>query len=112
MTKYHARPVIVNGERMDSQAEARKYQELLLWQQAGIIRNLKVHPRYELIPPFECRDGRVRGIWYEADFEYFDEALGETVVLDVKGMQTAVFKLKSKLFRWRYPDVLFVVEAA
>ena len=110
MSKYHAVKVRLDGHCFDSKAEAAKYSELLLLQGAGLIRNLEVHPVYELIPAF-CHQGhKERATRYEADFRYDDEALGVQVVLDVKGIVTAVFALKRKLLLWRYPNIYFVVE--
>jgi hypothetical protein len=110
MSKYHAVKVRLDGHCFDSKAEAAKYSELLLLQGAGLIRNLEVHPVYELIPAFTHSGKRILATRYEADFCYYDEALGVTVVLDVKGVETAVFKLKRKLLLWRYPNIYFVVE--
>jgi hypothetical protein len=38
-----------------------------------------------------------------ADFRYHEN--GRLVVEDTKGMETAVFKIKAKLFRYRYPTI-------
>ena len=35
------------------------------------------------------------------------QKLGQTVVVDFKGMRTEAYKLKAKLFRQRYPDLVF-----
>jgi len=43
----------------------------------------------------------VRAAWYEADFQYYDNGI---VVEDVKGKETALFRLKWKLVRRLYPQ--------
>jgi hypothetical protein len=40
---------------------------------------------------------------YRADWVYVED--GRTVVEDYKGFQTAVFKLKAKIFRFKFPDI-------
>ena len=112
MSKYHARKKTLDGFTFDSLAESRKYEELLLLQGAGQIHSLEVHPVYELIPAF-CHNGKKeRRTTYESDFRYYDEALGVTVTLDVKGVRTQAYRLKRKLLLWRYPNIYFVEESA
>lgn len=106
MSKYHARPVTAEGHRFDSQAEYRRYLELQLLERAGTIAAVQVHPRYELLP----KAGDCRAVHYEADFAYTEQ--GRSIVEDVKGVETPVFKIKLNLFRRRYPDLeLRIVEA-
>jgi len=53
-----------------------------------------------------------RALYYEADFEYYEDNAGVPpthVVEDVKGMETAVYRLKRRLFIWQYPETRFVV---
>jgi hypothetical protein len=109
-SKYSAHPVKIDGYHFDSHAEAGRYAELRILQQGGEIARLEVHPRFELQTAFVINGGKVRPIYYEADFEYF---IGQKhIVEDVKGMQTDVFKLKRKMFEYRYPDIeLRIVEA-
>ena len=102
MSKYRNKRVELDGYRFDSQAEARRYQELRLLHQAGEIHKLVVHPRYTLLEPFECKGVRYRSIVYEGDFEYVEN--GKRICEDVKGKVTAVFALKKKLFVNRYGD--------
>ena len=99
--KYGNKKVEVFGIRFDSTKEGRRYQELLLLQKAGVISNLKVQPKFELIPRIVA-NGKVveRACNYIADFSYTEN--GETVVEDVKGFKTDVYKMKRKLLRWRY----------
>jgi hypothetical protein len=103
--KYRNRRTVIDGIPFDSQAEARRWQELKLLEAAGEIRYLQRQPRYELQPAFRRKDGtRVRAITYTADFVYID-SLGFHIVEDVKGKATEVFKLKRKLFMFRYPHI-------
>ena len=104
--KYNARRVTLDGYTFDSAAEANRYAELKLAGRAGEISGLRVHPRYRLQEGFNTADGeRVRPIYYIADFEYIED--GIIVAEDVKGVKTAVFKLKEKLFKYRYPEIDF-----
>lgn len=48
-------------------------------------------------------NGKKHKIEYVADFMY-DEA-GKTIVEDVKGMKTEVFKIKHKLFEKKYLEL-------
>lgn len=105
MSKYGNKPVKADGHRFDSQAEYRRYCELLLLQKAGEITELRVHPKYEIHPAFKHDGKRYSAIRYEGDFEYTED--GKTVVEDVKGVETAVFKLKQKMLLCRYPDIDF-----
>lgn len=89
--KYSARRCYQDGCRFDSEAERARYMELKLMERAGAISMLVVHPRY----PIEVNGARV--CVYEPDFVYRDQ-YGQTVVEDVKGVRTALYKLKKKLF--------------
>ena len=89
--KYRNEPTEVDGHKFDSLAEARRYKDLKRLQEAGEISQLRLQPRYPIV---------VNGIpvcVYVADFSY----IGSTgvVVEDVKGMRTAVYRLKAKLMR-------------
>jgi len=91
-SKYGNRRVSVDGLRFDSQAEARRYEDLRLMEAAGEIARLQVHPRFPL------RVGTVLVGTYVADFAYLDRQ-GLPVVEDVKGVRTAVYRLKRKLMQ-------------
>ena len=102
--KYNAQPTEIDGIRFDSKREAQRYQELQMLAAAGEIHALQLQPRFELQPAFEDSQGkRHRAIHYVADFQYVEN--GSVIVEDTKGMETAVFKLKKKLFLFTYPDV-------
>ena len=104
MTKYHNRKTTVDGITFDSKAEAERYQELVLLQKSGVISNLKLQPTFELIPTFKKNGKTYRKTVYKADFSYFDNYTELTLVEDVKGVKTPVYKIKKKLFEYLYKD--------
>lgn len=98
--------VAEDGYSFDSKAEARRYLELKQLAQSGTISALAIHPTYELQAAFTDATGRRhRAIRYEGDFGYTEA--GERVIEDVKGHRTAVFLIKEKLFRFRFPHINF-----
>lgn len=104
MTKYNARKTIVDGITFDSQKEAYRYGELKLLELAGEISCLKLQPRFVLQPGFRDKNGKRQSpISYVADFQYVEN--GIPIIEDVKGMETPVFRLKKKLFLYRYPHL-------
>ena len=107
MSKYGAKPMIVDGIRFDSRLEARRYGELKLLEMAGEISYLVCHPRFVLQKAFEHAGERIRAVEYEADFQYQDNATGGMIVEEIKGFETTAWKVKQKLFYYQYPDVDF-----
>lgn len=99
--KYNAQKTTIGDVTFDSKREAQRYPVLLARAAAGEIHDLQLQPRFELQPAFkDVRGKTVRAIYYVADFQYVEN--GHIIVEDVKGMETAVFKLKRKLFLYRY----------
>lgn len=90
--KYNNVPTVVDGYRLDSKAEAKRYSELVILQKAKEIYDLQVHPKYQI----EVNGQRI--CLYEADFSYKDKR-GEFHIEDVKGCRTALFILKKKLLK-------------
>ena len=89
--KYSNEPIEVDGIRFASIAEARRYRDLTRLRDAGEISQLVLQPRYPIV---------INGIKvcdYIADFSYIGSA--GVVVEDVKGIKTAVYRLKKKLMR-------------
>jgi hypothetical protein len=101
--KLNAVKTKIDNYTFDSKLEARRYQQLKLLEKAGEIDLLEVHPRYLLIHGFKTKWGEtIRPMYYEADFQYWDRKACRTVTEDAKGFQTAVSKIKIKLFKWIY----------
>lgn len=104
--KYNATRKTVNGITFDSAGEARAFSLLKLWEKAGAIQNLERQPRYVLMDGYTDPVGRkVRRMQYVPDFRF--TRADQTVVVDFKGVKTEAYKLKAKLFRQRYPDIVF-----
>lgn len=100
--------VIIDGIKFDSKAEGRRWQELCLLQDAGMISDLKPHPRYELQRGFtNWRGERIRPIHYTGDFYYVEGS--HPVVEDVKSpaSKTQAYQIRIKLFQFMYQGIEF-----
>lgn len=111
VTKYHSEKTKVDGHVFDSAREASVYQGLKIAERSGVISNLELQPKFLLQESFRDSKGKLqRAVYYIADFRY--KALdGHVVVVDVKSKITEanpVYRLKRKLFLFRYPDIDFV----
>jgi len=93
MSKYNSVISYVENVKFTSRKEANRYSGLLLLVRNGEIDDLKLQVKYPLV---------VNGIKicdYIADFTYTDLRTMQTVVEDVKGMKTPVYRLKYKLMK-------------
>lgn len=105
MSKYHNVPAHNEHGTFASQAEMRYYDALLLRARAGEIADIRRQVRYPLV---------VRGTHiatYIADYVYRDLATRQELIIDVKGVETDLFKLKRKLLRALYGLEITVVPA-
>lgn len=103
--KYGNEEAVVEGIKFDSKAEARRYKELRLLEEAGEIQKLSCQVR---IPLYAYRllsapgEDLIEVAHYVADFCYWpagaDTKQGWPVIEDVKGAVTAVYALKKKWF--------------
>ena len=91
-SKYGNQQTEVAGKKFDSKKEARFFLQL---QQDPTVKSIQTQVVFELIP----KQKGERACSYKADFvvEYHD---GRTVVYDVKGMKTDVYRIKRKLMLW------------
>lgn len=102
MNKYHNKKVIVNGHKFDSIKEANYYNQLKLLQRAGFIRDLELQKTFILQPSFKLNNKTRRQITYKADFTYFSNEDNKIHVVDVKGFRVDVYKVKKKMFEYKY----------
>ena len=103
MNKYRNRKILIDNHRFDSELEATRYCQLKLLQRAKQISNLRLQVPFLLQESFKKNGKTHREINYIADFVY--EENGQTIVEDTKGMKTETFKIKQKLFEYKYPDL-------
>ena len=105
MSKYHSVKAVADGRVFDSKAERDYYLLVLLpLLQSGEITAIKFQPKYELQPAFTKNGKHYRAITYVADFEVLYKD-GHKEIIDVKGVETKVFRIKKKLFEYKYKNL-------
>jgi hypothetical protein len=102
--KYKNKKTERHGVVFDSIMEADYYEYLLLQKEKGIVAHIERQPVYLLQPAFKKKGRTIRKIEYKSDFFVVYEQ-GSSEVIDVKGVSTALFKLKAKLFDYYFPDL-------
>ncbi len=104
-SKYKAKKTEVDGIKFDSQKEANRYLELKILERQGLIKYIDRQTRFELQPSYKKNGKTIRAITYVADFMYWSYTEQKYIVEDTKGFRTEVYKLKKKLFEYKYPDL-------
>lgn len=103
VNKYHNKKVIYNGIKFDSKKEMMRYKELKLMESANLIKDLELQEKFLLQEEYTNKAGKkIRPIYYIADFYYYDYIDNKWVVEDTKGVRTEVYKIKKKLFEYKY----------
>ena len=105
MNKFNARKTPYDGYVFDSGKECQRYKDLRLLEKALDISDLTVHPKFVLQEGFIWHGKKIRPITYTADFMYLED--DNTIVEDVKGIQTQLFRVKAKMFKKLYPELDF-----
>jgi hypothetical protein len=101
--KYAAVPTVIDGIRFASKKEAARYQTLKLLEKAGEIHDLELQPKFPLHSPVKGRATLHQEVAkYIADFRYRLGPKGLLVIEDVKGVKTAVYRLKKRMFEVQY----------
>lgn len=93
--KYNAAGLRIDGIFFHSKAEGERYEQLKELLASGAIDGLRLQP------PFDCTVNNRKVCVYKADFQYdvIDDrgSVIRTVIEDVKGMITDIYKIKKKL---------------
>lgn len=97
MNKYGAKKVKYAGLTFDSKLEYEYYLTLLSRVQSGEITDLNIHTKF----PIEINGKPICKVL--ADFDYIEN--GKFIVVDVKGADTAISRLKRKLVKACYASV-------
>ena len=81
----------LDGHTFASKAEAKYYATLKLREKAGEVTDIELQPVYVLqVKP---------RITFRPDFRFTDRVAGRVRVVDVKGHETQVFRLKKRLLK-------------
>lgn len=106
--KYGAVRTDVDGVTFASKREAKRYQELKLWEKAGGIRHLVLQPSFDLWA-FSVDPATAQKVGaYKGDFAYeeCDHANGhrdwKPIVEDVKGFKTPLYRWKKRHVEAQY----------
>jgi Protein of unknown function (DUF1064) len=90
--KYRHKPETYDGYHFDSQREMKRYVELRLLEQSGVIRHLCADKR---LLRHLCVVNGVHVCTYEADFRY--EENGQAITEDCEEVRTPEYQLKKAL---------------
>lgn len=102
-----------DGTVFSSKKEMYRWDDLLKLQQAGEIKDLQRQVSFVLTEEFiHPQYGKINKIVYISDFVYTNISFrkgfdNRECVEDSKGMLTDEYKLKRKLFLYKYPEYLF-----
>jgi hypothetical protein len=105
--KYSNTKTTIDGITFASKKEAGRYSELKLLEKAGEITHLKLQMPFILNEGFIDFSGqKQRPITYVADFVYLDKE-GKIHAEDCKGFKTPEYKVKKKMFLYKFPHYIF-----
>ena len=92
--KHRAKPVTIDGIYFPSTLEGKRYLQLKMMKQIGVIKDFELQPTFKMIIHRK----------YRADFKviYPD---GSIIYEDTKGQETKTFKENHKAFKKHYPDL-------
>lgn len=110
--KYKSTPTVVDGIKFSSKLESKRYEYLKELEKENKISNLELQPAYLLQESFRKEGELFRKVEYVADFRYYDNENKKEVVEDVKSFITekdGLFRIKRKLYEYRYPTKLTIV---
>ena len=99
-SKYNAVRCVRGDIKFASKKEADRYDDLLLMERAGQIKELELQPRFLIAGPVVLDGKKHRARYYFADFSY--EEKGVRVYEDAKGMKLPMYRLKRHLVMHLY----------
>ena len=99
-SKYNNRKIVIDGHKFDSMAEGEYYLEIMALLKDGVYSAVELQPKVYMTgarilykPDFKCTNS-------DGAIEYYD----------VKGMRTAVFQIKKRLWEYYGPGLLGIIE--
>lgn len=113
--KYNVSPKeqrMYYGILFASQDEANEYLYARSQLESGRIRELILYKKFLLQEAFTDANGKHhQDIEYETDFYFYDVRQKRYRVVDTKGFKTDVFRIKQKLFNFKYKEKGLYIEA-
>lgn len=104
-SKFRAEKTEVDGIVFDSKLESRFYLHLKELTELGEVLEFSLQPEFILQDKFKREGKTVQPIKYKSDF-WVKWKDGREEIIDTKGtMLTVEFKLKRKMFWYRYPHL-------
>ncbi|MFP3393282.1 DUF1064 domain-containing protein [Brevibacillus sp. SIMBA_040] len=104
MSKYKNKITFVDDIKFDSKAESEYYLVLKEKFARGEIQDMRLQPVYVLQDKCTRNGKNLQAITYKADFEVL-HLDGSLEVIDIKGEETEAFKIKAKMFMYKYPNM-------
>ena len=104
MSKYNNKKTTIDDIVFDSKDEALYYEALKDMKANGLIKDFELQPKFILQESFIKDNKKYRPIHYIADFRVINND-GSAYIVDIKGILTTEFKIKMKLFNYKYPDI-------
>ena len=105
MNKYKNKKIYYDGIYFDSKLEKARYIQLKILEKAKEIKELRRQVTYVIQPSHKKNNKTIRSINYIADFVYYDLRKNKTIIEDTKGFKNEVYKIKKKIFEYKYPDL-------
>ena len=107
-SKYHAEKTVMDGITFASHKEAKYYGYLKTLMRLGEVIGIECQPVFPLQEKFIKNGVKYQAITYVADFraKYSD---GHEEIVEIKGFETQTWKIKQKLFEYKYPDLTLKV---
>ncbi|WP_336770314.1 DUF1064 domain-containing protein [Bacillus bombysepticus] len=103
-SKYKAKKRFIDYTTFDSHNESLYYLHLKDLLTKGLILSFEMQPRFLLQESFSKNNIIFPKLEYIADFKVINT--DHTIdIIDVKGVQTTEFKIKQKLFEYRYKEL-------
>lgn len=104
MFKYKNKKTEIDGIKFDSKLELNIYKEII---ERGL--QVELQPKFLLQEKFMLNKKAFRPIYYIGDFKLIIN--DEEYIIDAKGMETQVFKIKAKMFAKIYKKEIVKIKS-
>lgn len=101
--KYNAKTTLIDGINFSSAFESRIYKYF----KDNNIEILSTQIKFELQPKFRYKGELIRAIGFIPDF--LIKYNGKEIYVEAKGMEMPDWKIKKKLFLYKFPDLDYIV---